>query len=262
MSLYLISTKNDFTPNELIRFNRLYKHKINCGLFNEFEKIMVDYYRIKFHFSYANRIMYARKLFRLYNQIYVTSNNYSAFLNEGILYDFVFNDAVNMALIFKKHTWTKNFILKFKKYLDPLYENDAYNLSMSRLNFSLKKYDETLEFLNKMKCEKISYYYLSKFAKAKVFYETGELNSIKYLINNLTDYLRDNKKLLPEDIMDIRLFNKFLILLLKIRNTKNPSNLQLNLLKRELDASNTFVPNQTWFYEKINELYPIPKGLK
>ncbi|MBS1494851.1 MAG: hypothetical protein JST55_15160 [Bacteroidetes bacterium] len=95
-------------------------------------------------------------------------------------------DVFGVALVLKKFDWAENFINEVWHYMDEDSREDEMNYSMGRLKFQTKKYEESLEYLSKVKFqvvdEKINvrFYYLMNYIELKSYQAAiSMLNSIR-----------------------------------------------------------------------------------
>jgi len=98
----------------------------------------------------------------------------------------LFKDVFGTALVLKEYEWAQNFIDKFSPYLEDEARDNEVNYSLGRLNFQLKKYENSIDYLNKViypaVLEKINvrFYYLMNYIELKSYQSAiSMLNSIK-----------------------------------------------------------------------------------
>lgn len=177
------------------------------------------------------------------------------FLIEGRITDSEFNSVVNILLPMKEYKWIDEFIEEYKKYLDSPFSKDAYNLAKARLYYGKKDYAEIFRHLNKLDYKEPFYYYNSKFILGRVYFETGDYKALKYILDNLRQYVRLKNNMTSEQITAIKMYVKYVSSLIKITETSGPeSNVLKLVLKKELDMEKSIVPNKNWFYEKLSGL--------
>lgn len=176
-------------------------------------------------------------------------------LSEKTISDSDYNSAVNIALSLKEYEWVEQFIENYRQYMAPEVLDDAYNLAKAKLFYHRKKYQNIFTYLNMIKF-KIPYYYMhSKFLLGRVYFEMNNIESSKYIIDNLKQYLRVKNTLSPVEASVIKLFNKYLYELIKISET-TPSQRSMSkfILKKTLDNEKFVVPDKKWFYEKLSKM--------
>lgn len=102
-----------------------------------------------------------------------------------------FRNIFAIALFLKKYDWLEEFIISHTQFLQEEAKDNETNYSMGRLSFQLKKYEESLSYLNKVKFQQISekvnikYYYLMNYIELKSYSAAlSMLSSIKHLYLN------------------------------------------------------------------------------
>lgn len=196
-------------------------------------------------------IEYRQKAFDMYKYM----RERRLFLIDNIITDFEYNNVANTSLSLKEYDWLESFIEEYKKYLDPNFANDAYNLAKSKLLFHKKDYNNIFEYLNKVEIRDPNYYSHSKFLLGKVYFDLNNINGVKYIVDNLKQYLRIKKSMSDEQADIIKIFIHYIMDLVKIRESNSSSKKSLKLiLKKELDNEKKIVPNKDWFYKKIVEI--------
>ncbi|HMS32548.1 MAG TPA: hypothetical protein PKC91_00545 [Ignavibacteria bacterium] len=176
------------------------------------------------------------------------------FVIDNIITDFEYNNVVNICLSLKEYDWVDSYIEEYKKYLDPNFASDAYNLAKAKLLFHRKEFDNIFTYLNKVEIRDANYYVHSKFLLGKVYFDMNNVNGVKYIIDNLRQYLRIKKSISEEQSDIIKKFIYYISELIKIKESIPSSKKSLKLiLKKELDNEVKLVTNKDWFYEKINK---------
>ena len=92
------------------------------------------------------------------------------------------------------YEWAENFLDEYINYIDEDLKENEYNYSKGLLNFQLKKYETSLEFLNKVKysglVEKVNvrFYYVMNYIELKLYDAAASmLKSIKQLVRESKD---------------------------------------------------------------------------
>lgn len=188
---------------------------------------------------------YRKDLFSLYEKMLPKD----LFLIDNVINDYDFTSAVNNILALNKPEWVESFIEKYKKFIEPAFAKDAYNLAKAKIYFYRKDFEKIFPYLNSIVYKNPNYYFNSKFLLVRVYIETGNIREAKYIIENLKQYIREKNILTDEQITIIKTFNKYAIDLIKIiqSNDKDKKGLTA-IFRKELDNEKNFVPNKTWFY--------------
>lgn len=196
-------------------------------------------------------VEFRQKAFEMYKYM----RDRRLFVIDNIITDFEYNNVVNICLSLREYSWVDSFIEENKKYLDPNFANDAYNLAKAKLLFHTKDYNNIFQYLNKIELRDTNYYAHSKFLLGKVYFDMNNVNSVKYIVDNLRQYIRIKKSISDEQSDIIKIFNHYMMELIKIKESNTSSKKSLKLiLKKELDNEVKLVSNKDWFYEKISKL--------
>lgn len=223
---------------------------------NNLEKSSISYYYnyiTQFYIQKVNAgiIEYRIKAFKVY-KIMMEKD---LFLIDNLITDFEFNNVTNIALALEEYQWLDKFIEKYKDNIDPEFCDSAYGMAKAKLSFRKKEFDNVLKYLNSIDFKDPNYYINSKFILARVYYEMDNLNGIKYILNNLRQYIRLHKNVLADQAATVNIFNKYMSELLKVYESRNShKKFGAVVLKKELDKEKALVPTKIWFYEKLAEL--------
>lgn len=226
-----------------IKENRF--HKKNLAYYYHY---ITQYYIKKINMG---MIEYRKKALEMYKYM----KEKKLYLMDNIITEFEYNNVTNTALSLKEYVWLESFQEEYRKYLNPNFADDAYNLAKAKLLFHKKDYSNIFQYLNKIDVKDPGYYAHSKFLLGKVYLEMNNINGVKYIMDNLKQYLRI-KKTISEDQSDIiTIFIYYMKGLLKIHESSIASKKSLKLiLKKELDNEKKLVSDKNWFYEKISKL--------
>ncbi len=187
-------------------------------------------------------------------KIYEIMLDEKLFLIDNIITDLEFNSVVNISLGIKEYEWLDSFIEKYKKHIDPDFAKDAYNLAKSKLYFHRKEYEKIYQHLNSIERKDSTYYMNSKFLLARVYFEMKNFVSLKYIIENLRQYIRVKRTLGAEQNALIKIFNRYITDLVKLHESNGTERKSLKaILKKELDNEKNRTPTKDWFYEKALE---------
>ncbi|MBS1550702.1 MAG: hypothetical protein JST15_01375 [Bacteroidetes bacterium] len=188
---------------------------------------------------------YRNELFSLYDKML----SKDLFLIDKIINDYDFTSVVNNVLAINKYDWVETFIEKYKKFIEPAFAKDSYNLAKAKIYFYKKEFEKVFPYLNSIVYKNPNYYFNSKFLLVRVYLETGNIREAKYIIDNLKQYIREKYILTEEQITIIKTFNKYAIELIKICQCTDKDKKALTLIfRKELDNEKNFVPNKAWFY--------------
>ncbi len=246
--LMMFDTLDDKYLYELLDYLKLNGKKFTKNSLSYYYQYASQYYIQKVN---SGQINYRHDIFKIY-EIMMDKN---LFVIDNIITDLEFNSVVNISLAVKKYEWLANFIEKYKGYIDPDFAKDAYNLARSKLYFHTKEYEKIFQHLNEIELKDSTYYMNSKFLLAKVYFEMKNFVGLRYIVENLRQYIRIKETLGIEQNTLIRVFIKYITELTKLYESSSAERRSLKvIMKKELDNEKNLVPTLDWFYEKIAEI--------
>jgi hypothetical protein len=162
-----------------------------------------------------------------------------------------FRNYVLLGIKLKKIKWTQNFIKNYSEELPEENREDEVNLSYSKLFFSNKNYEKSLQHLKGFKGLNYLHYCDSSILKLCTYYETKKYEEAFFEIDNFRHFLRNHKEIPKIHKEYTQNFLKIYQTLLKIKTGVGIEELYIaenliNLLKP--------VSREIWLAEKINEL--------
>jgi hypothetical protein len=188
------------------------------------------------------------ELFNLYNEM-LKQKIYLDHKNE--FSQTTFRNYVLIGIILRKIKWTENFIKKHSVELPEEIRKDEINLSYSKLFFSLKNYEKSLQYISGLKNLNTLHYSDSAILKLCNYYETGKFEEAYSETDKFRHYIRNHIEM-PKIHKEYALnFLKIYKMLLKIKTGVNKKDLYqtedaMKKLKLKSRAS--------WLTEKISEL--------
>jgi hypothetical protein len=219
---------------------------------NKFDKSRLNYYYTYVTTYYWMRINEGDTKFRKnVLDIYKYLDSKELLRVERYISHDVINSVVIAAISNFEYGWLEDFIEKYKDDIEPEYASDVYHLSLAKLYFNKEDYPKALQHLNNVDYKDPKYYVNAKIILSKTLYEQGDLEGIKYVIDNLKHYAYRNRKLLPQQAENVKTFITYLSRLIQI---KKRGKANTDRLKKSLDKEKLFVPQKSWFYEKLAEL--------
>jgi hypothetical protein len=163
-----------------------------------------------------------------------------------------FRGIMKYSLILKKYKWFQNFIETYYKKLRREHRDEIYKLSYANLYFNLRKFEEALTYISKIKGFNIYTKMDVKDLELKILYEKGLYKNIYYAIENYKKYLKSNKSVTNKRK---EIITKFLIKLKTLVSIKTKNEVitsrhdLLNEIKKDKNIN-----EYEWLIEKINEL--------
>lgn len=188
------------------------------------------------------------ELFKLYNEI-LKQKIYLDHKNE--FSQTTFRNYVLIGIILKKIDWTEKFIKDHAKELPEEIRNDEINLSYSKLFFSRKNYERSLQYISGLKNLNVIHYSDSAILKLCNFYETKKYEEAYFEMDKFRHYISNHEEM-PKIHREYALnFLKIYKMLLKIKTGVDK--------KDFYQAENTMnkmklISRASWLSEKIKEL--------
>jgi hypothetical protein len=151
----------------------------------------------------------------------------------------------------KQYEWIKKFVKENKEKLNSEHRDDVVNFCYGYLNFRLKNFGKSLEFLQNVRFDQFDLDI--KHLIIKIHYELDYIDLFTNLMDSYKHFLNNNKTV--SDYNKLRHSN-FLTLLnkiykLKLKGIKNKD--EIKFLKDEITKTEP-VNSQQWLVEKANEI--------
>ncbi len=244
----MFENMDDRYLKQLIKYLDLKGRRFKKNKLSYYYHYISQYYIQKINMG---QIQYRPKVF----EIYRIMKQENLFLKDNTLSHLEYNNVCNISLALKKFDWNEEFIEEYRKYLDPVFAKDAYNLAKAKLHFYKKDYDNIFQYLNNVDFKDPTFYSHSKFLLGRIYFDMKNITGAKYIVDNLKQYIRISKSLIPEELSSIKVFIHFLNELVKVYecNVSERKSMKV-ILKKELDNEKRLVPNKDWFYESIEKM--------
>lgn len=144
----------------------------------------------------------------------------------------------------------EDFINSYSSRLNPEHISDAVNYSMAHLSFYKKDFGKALECIIKTDSEFSQFKFLLKILTLKIYYETGDFDSLYYSSDSFQHFLNNNKLVGERYRSEFTNFIKALDLLVRYRsgNNEHIRNKLEHLFKSKSMAG------KKWLVEKFNEI--------
>lgn len=187
-------------------------------------------------------------------KVYKLMEDNDIFSKDNYIHFIDFLNAIISALDVNKINWTEKFFAKYKdKILPPLKETTCA-LAEAQILYYKKQYDEALTILNNVNVNNYYFYLRTKKLMVMIYYDTGKIEPILYIIDAARHYLKRNSKITK---INAELFLKFFNYLGKIVNIDPNQKTKLKNIKYELIKEDK-VSSKEWLLTKIEELEKIP----
>lgn len=248
-------TKNEKYLTQLIEYFDTHWMQFSKDQLFDYYKVLENSYQILSNEAMASE-KYGIKKFRVFEELYGDKYFFREFISkEGInMTEFV--RVVKNGLNMKKYTWVISFIENYHIYLPEDFKNDIYNYSKAEYFYQTKQYGKSLDCINEINySDDNQYYYLSKYIMMKIYYDRDDINSLKYLINNLNKYFREKKSLFKPHVERIKIFLKFLNELIRIKNIPaKEREVNIAVLRNNLEKTQLTYSYKKWIMEKMDEM--------
>lgn len=210
-------------------------------------------YRIYLYgINFCSRMMkkgnlgYTEEMFALYNEM----------LEKQLLFflptitNINFKNVVTISIRLKKYAWVKNFIKNYQSEIPTDYRESIVNYSLASLHFAQQKYSEAKRLLIEMKFIDPFYRLSNDILLLKIFYETGELDTLFARSRAFTTFIQRNKTLAEANKTAYSNMAKFVRKLAKVKYERKRN---LPKIMEEFEQTQYLV-ERNWLGEKIKEL--------
>ncbi len=198
--------------------------KIDSGK-DEFFKECFDVYKV----------MFEKNLF-LACPGYLPMGAYSAVVNTGISAG--------------EYEWIEKFIEEYSVKLNPEHREDAELYSLAQLNFARKNYPAALENISKTNTEFSNFKFHLKMLQMKIYYETGDFDSLEYAVDSFKHFLSKNKMVGENYKQEFTRFVQILRMLMKYSFNKDKS-MEDDI---NIKISSNAIAGKSWLKRKFAEL--------
>jgi len=186
-----------------------------------------------------------------YFEVILLCNNNKVLVNEdGTISPHLFLSIVNMACSRMELTFIENFISEHTPKLPDDFREGHYNYAMATLNFAKKNFNESLEYLAKIKNEGMRMKYHTKNMQLDIFYELDDRESFEYAFDSLKHFSRKNKLSNESRILVLIKYCGYLKAMFKLKDKFN--SFEFDSLKKEIELNK--VGNKAWLLRKLDEL--------
>ncbi|MBS1493668.1 MAG: hypothetical protein JST55_09160 [Bacteroidetes bacterium] len=166
----------------------------------------------------------------------------------GIIFsEFLFINIVTTALRLGEIKFAEKFINDFKDKMKKELKDDVYNYCLANIEFSKKRYSESLEALLKINFSFSLHKYLIKNLTLKNYYELNEVDASYSLIDSFKHTIKRDKSV-PENVrVLITNFTNFVREMIRIKNGEKKKDDIEARIKKEVTAE------KQWLLSKVSE---------
>lgn len=108
-----------------------------------------------------------------------------------------YRDIFTVAVILKEYSWAENFINEYSKYLAEDVRSNEFNYTMGNLSFKQGKYEQSLDYFNKVELKDIIEKINIRFFYLMNFIELNAFENARSALQTLRQYYMDRKDI-PE----------------------------------------------------------------
>ena len=272
--------KNFTEDEELIFILKIYYSMYKAFLNFDKEEY---YYEYKFLLlEHINRISYDEITKHFYNLVnYCTLKNKSTFKRNEFepelmnLYELIINNEyyttdkviylpndlfrniLFVSLRHRKFKWSYKFVKEYSRKLNPDDIENMYNYGNAYLLFEEKRYELSLDYLNRVSLENFNYKFDEKNMRLRIFFELGYFDQVPGLIHAYYENLRYSKLISKERKNRHRNFLSYLEKMVKYK-TGNMK-IDISFLKHKIIEEDQILYKE-WLLEKIEEIeVGVPK---
>jgi len=235
----LRNTEEDKHYYKLMDLLQDHRHK-----FPETERLGLFNYALNYCIRRGNsgRVEFWKEVFKIYKQILKDQ----LILENGFLSESHYGNIATVAMKVKEFDWAENFIHEYKNQLSAANSENAFNYNLSRYYVESRQYDEALVLLNSIEYTNLVYFLGCKVLLLRAYYELGEGEPLRSLMDSFKQYLTRNK-----------LLNKT-----KIKRYSDHFRLTGRLYKLKIDFA--FTPRKQWIKDvqkleqKVDETKVLP----
>ena len=170
---------------------------------------------------------------------------------EDFMHPSFYRSAVIHSSAVKEFDWADKFIEIHTKELQPEYADNMKYFSMAIIKFGRGDFEESLNYVSKVKYDFVRLKTDVKFLMLKIYFELNLENPAYFLIDTFKHYASDSKEISEDTRISVRNFIKYYSRLLKLRNSEKSSEF---MFSKDLIEKEEFIYHKDWLLEKLNEL--------
>lgn len=183
--------------------------------------------------------------------IYKFLEENSLFAEQGRIPWIDMQNIIEIGIGLDKVDWAEKMLCKYSDTLLPYIGQDTINLARAKILFCRKKYTDALNLIIHLNFPHYIYYLDAKNLLTRIYYETGEIESVLSVIDSLRHYLA-RKDAVPSHYKSMHLkFIKYMTRLVKLNRGLKNFKQTCDLLKH--DIKNSKVLSEKWFIEMIEK---------
>jgi hypothetical protein len=147
--------------------------------------------------------------------------------------------------------WMEEFIDQYGPLLLPKRREDIINYSYAVLEFERGNYNESLNWLSRIKAEEFSYHLDIKTLYIQNYYELGEIDSALSAVKAFSKFLEENSIITESKKVSYSGFCKIATKLINFENTRSKTNISGLILHAKKDST---ITQKRWLLKKLQLL--------
>ncbi len=168
------------------------------------------------------------------------------FFVDGILSRWSYTNIVAIGLRLGELNWVKDFIEKYKIYLEIGFQESMYAYNLARFYFVKKEYKKAMSLLLQAELDDVLINVSGKVLLLKMYYELNEFDALESLLSSFKIYLRRNKVISYHKTHYMNIVN-FTIELMKL----NPYDKESRKRLREKIEGTKSLAEKEWLLEQV-----------
>lgn len=240
--------------------NEQYYHNFKKSLFdykdelspsdNHFLFIRLEGYCIlKNHANAGKDGFYNKELFDIYRTV-LENKYYESEGNKYITVDLFRNVLINSTRV-RDLKWMEEFITEYGRYLHPNRQKDILNYSNALLEFERNSYDQSLNYLSRIKMEEFTYHLDMRNLYLKLYYDRQDYDTAFAFARSFRKYLNENTLVSEENKLKHENFIKYIVKLINFHNSATKTD--LTSLKMQISKCKK-LDHKDWLLGKIHSL--------
>ncbi len=190
---------------------------------------------------------FSRECFDIYMLMF-EKDLYSAY--PGYFPMSAFSTVIHTGIASGEFKRVEDFINSYSHKLNSEHADDAVNYSMALICFSKKEFARALEYISRTDTDFSQFKFLLKILSLKIYYETGDYESLYYTSDSFQHFLNKNKLVDENYKSNFSNFIKMLDLIVRYRSLKEDK----LLYKIEEQLKNKSMAGKKWLMEKLKEI--------
>ncbi len=167
-----------------------------------------------------------------------------------------YRSAVIHSVAVNEFDWAEKFIEDHTKELQPEYVDNMKYFSMAVVKFGRGDFEESLQYVSKVKYDLVRLKTDVKFLMLKIYYELNLEDPAYFLIDTFKHYASDSKEISEDTRISVKNFLKHYSQLLKMKSTHKSS--EVEFTRKTMD-NERLLYHKDWLLQKADELALIVK---